>query len=313
VFPGLLTYKRELARYLAARRADVVHANGVKAHVLAAWARSGSARVVWHVHDYLSPRRVSSGLLRILKTRVSGVIANSGSVADDVRAALGAGLPVHVVPNGIDANRFTTVGPRLDLDAAAGLPAASAGTVRVGLVATYAKWKGHETFLRAMAALDHAAPVRGFIIGGPVYATGGSQWSRAELERRVAELGLGERVGLIDFQTDTAAVYRALDVVVHASTEPEPFGLVIAEAMTCGRAVVVSGAGGAREIGQPGRSLMTHTPGDAADLARVIGMLAGDATLRACLGATAAAHARAELSLGLMGERVDAVYAQVLS
>ena len=42
-------------------------------------------------------------------------------------------------------------------------------------------------------------------------------------------------------------------------------------------------------------------------------MLAGDATLRACLGATAAADSRTTLSLGLMGERVDAVYAQVLS
>ena len=153
----------------------------------------------------------------------------------------------------------------------------------------------------------------GFIVGGPVYTTGGSQWSRDELERRIAELGLSGRVGLIDFQTDTAPVYRALDIVVHASTEPEPFGLVIAEAMTCGRAVVVSGAGGAKEIGQPGHSLMTHRPGDAADLARVLGMLAGDATLRACLGTTAAAHSRATLSLGLMGERVDAVYAQVLS
>ncbi len=313
VFPALLTYKRELARYLAARRADIVHANGVKAHVLAAWGPTGAARVVWHVHDYLSPRRVSSGLLRILKKRVSGVVANSQSVADDVRAVLGDRVPVQVVRNGIDANRFATDGPRLDLDAAAGLPPAPAGTVRVGLVATYAKWKGHDTFLRAMAALDPAVPVRGFIVGGPVYATGGSQWSREELEHRIAELGLSGRVGLIDFQTDTAPVYRALDIVVHASTEPEPFGLVIAEAMTCGRAVVVSGAGGAIEIGQPGRSLMTHRPGDAGDLARVMGLLAGDATLRACLGTTAAADSRTRLSLALMGERVDEVYAQVLS
>ena len=36
------------------------------------------------------------------------------------------------------------------------------------------------------------------------------------------------------------AAYRALDVVVHASTRPEPFGLVIAEAMACGRALVAA-------------------------------------------------------------------------
>ena len=39
----------------------------------------------------------------------------------------------------------------------------------------------------------------------------------------------------------------SLDVVVHASREPEPFGLVIAEAMACGRAVITTANGGAAE------------------------------------------------------------------
>ena len=63
---------------------------------------------------------------------------------------------------------------------------------------------------------------------------------------------------------------RALDVVVHASTEPEPFGLVIAEAMACARAVVVSRAGGAAEIIEPGVDALAHAPGDAAELAECI-------------------------------------------
>jgi glycosyltransferase involved in cell wall biosynthesis len=45
-----------------------------------------------------------------------------------------------------------------------------------------------------------------------------------------------------------ADAMRALDVVVHASTDPEPFGLVVAEAMACGRAVTTSGTGGASEL-----------------------------------------------------------------
>ena len=54
---------------------------------------------------------------------------------------------------------------------------------------------------------------------------------------------------------------RALDVVVHASTQPEPFGLVIAEAMACGRAVVVSSGGGAAEIVTPGEDALVHEVG----------------------------------------------------
>ena len=67
---------------------------------------------------------------------------------------------------------------------------------------------------------------------------------------------------------------RALDVVVHASVEPEPFGRVVAEAMACGRAVVASDAGGVREIAKDGENALLHPCGDAAALAERIERLA---------------------------------------
>jgi glycosyltransferase involved in cell wall biosynthesis len=38
------------------------------------------------------------------------------------------------------------------------------------------------------------------------------------------------------------------DVVVHASTQPEPFGLVIIDAMPAGKPVIASNGGAAPEI-----------------------------------------------------------------
>jgi glycosyltransferase involved in cell wall biosynthesis len=67
-----------------------------------------------------------------------------------------------------------------------------------------------------------------------------------------------------------------------ASVEPEPFGLVIAESMACGRPVVVSRAGGAAEIAQAGA--VFHQPGDSAELARQIAALVRDHASRAALG-----------------------------
>src|SRR5262249_14978265 len=69
--------------------------------------------------------------------------------------------------------------------------------------------------------------------------------------------------GLVPFQEDTAAVYRALDVVVHASTQPEPFGLTIAEAMSCSRPVVVARAGGAAGLFSRGPHALGGPPRDA--------------------------------------------------
>ncbi len=156
--------------------------------------------------------------------------------------------------------------------------------VRIGLVATFARWKGHRTFLDALAQVPESLPVRGYVIGGPVYETAGSQASFEELRAAAAALGLEGRVGFTGFVDDAAQAMRALDVVVHASTEPEPFGLVIAEAMACARAVVVSRAGGAAEITTPGQDALAHAPGNARELAECLVSLALNAALRRRLG-----------------------------
>jgi len=87
------------------------------------------------------------------------------------------------------------------------------------------------------------------------------------------------------------AALRALDIVVHASTAPEPFGLVIAEAMACERAVIVSAAGGAAEIITDNVDAVGHAPGDADALASRIIALAADAGWRARIARAARATA----------------------
>ena len=94
---------------------------------------------------------------------------------------------------------FAPEGDALDLDALAGLPAAAPGTVRVGLVATFGRWKGHATFLDAIRRVGEPARCRGYIIGGALYDTAGSQYTRAELEGMIAAAGLTGRVGLTGF------------------------------------------------------------------------------------------------------------------
>jgi glycosyltransferase involved in cell wall biosynthesis len=97
---------------------------------------------------------------------------------------------------------------------------------------------------------------------------------------RVQELGLAGKVTFTGFLADTAPLLRSLDIVVHASTEPEPFGLTIAEAMACGRAVVASFAGGVSEFFEPGKTGLGHAPGDVEGLAHCMGQLISEPELR---------------------------------
>ena len=278
-------YSRRLARLLSALAPDVMHTNGFKLHVLGARVARPATAVVWHIHEYVSRRSISRALLRRYASRCAHVVTNSQSVAADVASVLRDAVPVRTIYNAVDPHEFSPDGDALDLDGLAGLPAAEPGTVRVGLVATFGRWKGQETFLDALRRVSPSVPWRGYIIGGALYDTSGSQHSRDELAQLIESSGLAGRVGLTGFVDRPAAAMRALDVVVHASTRPEPFGLVIAEGLATGRAVIVSGAGGAVELVREGVDALTHAPGDAAGLARCIERLAADAPLRARLGA----------------------------
>ena len=278
--PQMALYMRRLRREIEAFAPDVVHSNGFKMHVLGALAKPERASLVWHVHDYPGARRVTGKLLTRLKGKCNAVIAVSESVAADVRTLLGDGVPVRAVLNSVDASRFTPEGPRLDLDAKAGMRPASPGVIRVGLLATFARWKGHTLFLDAVKALHERYNIRAYIIGGPLYQTDGSQYTVEELRGIVNRMHLGHVVGLTGFVNDPATALRGLDIVVHGSTAPEPFGLVVAEAMATARAVVASQGGGVSELVENDVDALTYPQGDVAMLTQQLEWLVTDPALR---------------------------------
>lgn len=283
--PGVALYLLKLRAILRRIGPDVIHANGLKAHVLSVWAWPGTrSLIVWHVHDYVSRRPLMSRLLRRYSPRCAAAVVNSRSVGEDLRSVCGEGLKTFTLYNAVDLETFSPEGARVDLDSLSGLTPAASGTVRVGLVATMARWKGHETFLKSLSLLPGETPVRGYIIGGSIYQTHGSQFSPEELRESAARLGLEGRVGFTGFVEDPASAIRSLDVLVHASTEPEPFGLVVVEGMACGLPVIASRAGGAAEIISMGDGPLGHAPGDPENLSSQIARLAGDAELRARRG-----------------------------
>jgi glycosyltransferase involved in cell wall biosynthesis len=289
--PAAISYVRQLRHILGELNPDVIHTNGFKMHLLGVWANPSHFPVVWHIHDYVSRRPLMSRLLCRYSERCAVAVANSKSVAADVAAVCGSRLRIQTIYNGIDVEHFSPTGPKLDLDALAGMPPAAPETVRVGMLATLARWKGHRTFLQALSLLPPDLPVRAYVVGSALYRTGGSQHSLEELKKLVGQLGLSERVGFTGFLEESAEAVRALDILVHASTEPEPFGLVIAEGMACGRAVIASEAGGAAELFEADINALGHTPGDAARLAERITLLATQPDVRARLGEAARATA----------------------
>lgn len=309
------SYRRALHRRLRTLRPDIVHSNGMKMHFLSALAltRNVPARLIWHMHDYLSGRKLMRKLLRLVVGRCDLVIAISESVANDTRTVLGS-TRVETIYNAVDTTVFSPEGDRLDLDRLAASSPPAQPVIRVGLVATYARWKGHDIFLQAIARLRESRQTEGlifYLIGGPVYSTAGSQYSRAELEEMVERLGLGELVRFTGFVDDVAGALRSLDIVIHASTEPEPFGLVIAQAMACGRAAISTATGGASELVSSEESALAIVPGLPNELASAIARLAKDAELRTNLGRAGRKHVLDHFSPTQMGQHLTSIYDQL--
>jgi glycosyltransferase involved in cell wall biosynthesis len=307
------TYLTRLRRAIREAKPDLVHSNGFKMHLLSTYASQSNVPIVWHVHDYVSSRPVTGPLLRLHASRCSTAVANSVSVAEDLQSI---GMPkgnIKSIYNGIDTDVFATHGPTIDLDSLAGLPPAASGVLRVGLLGTFARWKGHEIFLLALSMLNPEIPVRGYIVGGPIYQTNGSQRTIKELKSMARDLGLSNRVGFTGFIENPAEAIRSLDVVVHASTQPEPFGLVIVEAMACGKPVIVSNCGGASELVQDRVNALTHEPGDAEAMAALIRELVEDPLLRIRLSEAARSTAEERFSQARFGREFVQIYTRLVS
>ena len=297
-------YVGRLRQTLAEINPDVVHSNGFKMHLLGAHAKPAGTPLVWHVRDYVTTRFVMSKALRSTAQACTQAIAITKSVAKDLSVAC-PGLPIETIEDAIDIDHFRPDGPRLDLDQISNLNPAPNGTVRVGLVATFAKWKGQDVFLQALSKISAQSPVRGYIIGGPVYQTSGSQWSLQELQTMSRQLGL--TIGFTGF-VDSASAMRALDIVVHASVKPEPLGLVIPEAMACGKPVVVANAGGAAEMYTDRVDALGYRPGDADDMATVISELVDNEPLRARLSAVSPQHVAKRFDRARWGHQLPTMY-----
>jgi glycosyltransferase involved in cell wall biosynthesis len=301
-------YAFQLRRKLAELQPDIVHANGFKMHVLGAWAHPKNAPVIWHIRDYVGSRPLMKWLLLLSSRRCAAAISNSASVAKDVRQVCGPGLDVLCVYNAIDLKRYSPLGGTIDLDTLAGMKRAPGATVRIGLVATLAHWKGHAVFLRALACLPQDLAYRAYVVGGAIYQTEKSQRTLGELRALASELGIGGKVGFTGYISDTAAAIRELDILVHASTQPEPFGRVIAEGMACGRSVICSAAGGAAELITPGENALAHRPGEISEMAGCIEKLVRDPELRTRLGRNGRATAEQRFQRSRLAAQVIPLY-----
>jgi glycosyltransferase involved in cell wall biosynthesis len=236
-------------------RANVVHANSIRAGIALALARVSPAASVVHVRDCLPPGPVSSATLRLIAASATTVVANSRYTASSVRAAAPAARP-EVLYNPVELDRWD---PRRIDRAGARAALGEAGTrgVLLGVVGQLSPWKGQDTAIEALRLLcAEGVDAHLLLIGSAKFIARATRFDNrryvAHLRSLVDDAGLGERVSWLGEREDVPELVRALDVLLAPSWE-EPFGRALIEAMALGVPVIATNVGGPAEIVEDGR------------------------------------------------------------
>jgi glycosyltransferase involved in cell wall biosynthesis len=167
-------------------------------------------------------------------------------------------------------------------------------------------------FLDTVARVVRNNPEAFFIVvGGTLF--GLEKAYPLELHQQIERLDIGHAVRLVGFQPEVYRFYLAADIVVHSSIEPEPFGMVLLEAMACAKPVVASDCGGPREIVESGVTGLLVPPKDPEILAKAILTLLRDADRRIQMGQAGAKRVRDRFSAERMVGRLEALYEEMLA
>jgi glycosyltransferase involved in cell wall biosynthesis len=183
----------------------------------------------------------------------------------------------------------------------------------VGFVGRLDPWKGLDVFLRAAALVADRFPDALFLISGD--SPEGFEPYRQRMMNLARDLGIGRRVLFLGWKyrlDDMPEFMGALDVFSHTATHPEPFGLVLIEAMSMGRPVVASRAGGPLEIVQDGKTGFLTPASDAAAHAQAVCRLLENRQLAQEMGQAGRRRVEEEYSLEVFSRRVERIYQEAM-
>ena len=292
-------YSWRLSRRLRQLRPDVVHTNSLKSGfygVLA--ARLAGVPSVWHVRDriaadYLPPPAVL--LVRFaLALLPDGIVCNSRAT----QATLG--LAFRNPRSQVVHDPYTAI---------IAPAAAPCSHLVVGIVGRLAPWKGQDVFLRAFAVAFPKGEERARVVGSAMF---GEDDFAEGLRQLALTLGIQDRVDFVGFTEDVERELAQVDVLVHASISPEPFGQVIVEGLAAGLAVVATAAGGPMEIISDDEDGLLVPAGDVAALALALQRLDASPELRHRLGKAGRERA-SHFAPTVVGPQMAGFYEDLLS
>jgi glycosyltransferase involved in cell wall biosynthesis len=300
---------RGLIRLIRKRNIALVHTNTNTILAGALAARFTGVPHVWSIHELMvEPASVRNTLHYIIPRFSSRVVTVSQAVRD------------HMLKDAEKfANRFAFVRGAIDVEPflkATGRERVRAqwgvreDEVLIGMAGRVTRWKGQSVFVQAAKLISERHRQVKFAAVGGVFDT--EKFYMERFRKEVREAGLENKLTVNDFRADMPDVFAAYDIFVLPSILPEPFGLVVIEAMAAGKPVVATAPGGPSETVANGETGLLVPPSDAIALADALSELLADPQKRRSMGEAGRCRARQLFSLPRYVTEFEELYDSVL-
>jgi glycosyltransferase involved in cell wall biosynthesis len=302
---------RRIQHLIRRERIALVHTNSLYC-LYGAWAaRLANCPHIWHLREIPPAVPVLRPLYAQMVTRLSSlVVAMTTACVEGLFDPDQIPGKVEVMPDGIDVARWN---PEISGHRIRNELRLPPDTPVIGFVARLDPWKGLEVFLQAAKLVSERVPSAHFLVVGD--APQGFEVYKQGMQSLANNLGLDGRVHFLGWRyqlDDIPEVMAALTVLCHTPLRPEPFGLVLIEAMAVGRPVVAPRAGGPADIVLDGTTGYLVPPSDVGSFADRLCLLVEDPSQAARMGTAARERVVDRYSSERFASRLAEMYSRVI-
>lgn len=236
---GILSYIKHfcksykfIKKYIRENSIDIVYTNTSVVFPGAIAAKRVGIKSVWHIREIIKNKLENKVISRIVNKYADIVIANSQATADSIFVDK---EKIKVVYNSVD-----------EFDIVKNKTNNKDKNFVVGMAGRINRWKGQKLFVEAAEIVLKKYPKTKFLIAGSAYS--GEEYLEEELKEIINNKKLNNSIKLLGQVNNMKEFYENIDIFVLPSIQPEPFGLVVIEAMDARVPVIATNHGGPTEI-----------------------------------------------------------------
>ena len=302
-FIELIKSIRFINNLIRKKNIDIVYTNTSVVFAGGISAKFCKVKSVWHIREIIKSKYERFIVSKIVNIFSDYIIANSKATAEAISKNKDK---VKVVYNAIDIEKDINL-EYIDeaYNEVAATVVRSNKKIKVGMSGRINRWKGQKLFVDMAKLVSEENDNVEFLIAGDVYK--GEDYILDDLKGYILESGIKDKIELLGQVDNMKSFYRKLDIFILPSIQPEPFGLVVIEAMNNKLPVVATNHGGPVEIIENNIDGFLVDYKDAKEMAQVVNKLIKDKELRSYIATNAEKKVKKQFNVNRYVDEISCI------